>query len=92
MAAGPRVRGALVLCCNARDTCQTGRWFRTRRKTLVQNGGAAVFWSEVSTAAAADAKHWGKEVRHPAMTYLSRGKKGGEPTTAYKEDFTGIAA
>ena len=79
-------------CCNAGDTRQAGHWFRIRRKTLVQNGSAAVSWSEVLIAAADDSKFWDKEVCSPAMVYLARGKKGGEPTAAYKEDPTGIAA
>ena len=37
-------------------------------------------------------RNWGKGVLCPAMTYLARGKKGNEPTAAYKEDPTGIAA
>ena len=41
-------------CCSAGDTRQAGHWFRIRRKTLVQNGGAAVSWPEVPSAAAAD--------------------------------------
>ena len=80
------------LCCKAEDACRAEHLPRIRRKMMVQNGGAAVTWSEVLIAAADDSKYWGKEVRRPAMTYLSRGKKDGEPTTAYKEDFTGIAA
>ena len=79
-------------CCKAEDARRAEQWLRIRRKMLGQIGSAAVFWSEVSTAVAADSTHWGKEVRRPAMTYLSRGKKGGEQTTAYREDFTGVAA
>ena len=59
---------------------------------MVQNGGAPVSWSEVLIAAADDSKFWDKEVRRPAMVYLARGKKGGEPTAAYMEDPTGITA
>ena len=59
---------------------------------MVQNGGAAVTWSEVLIIAADDAKYWDKEVRRPAMLYLARGKLGGEPTAAYEEDPTGITA
>ena len=44
-------------CCNARGTRQAGHWFRIRRKTLVQNGSAAVSWSEVPTAAAVDSAY-----------------------------------
>ena len=65
---------------------------RIRRKMMVQNGGAAVTWSEVLIIAADDAKYWDKEVRRPAMLYLARGKRGGEPTAAYEKDPTGITA
>ena len=61
-------------------------------KMMGQNGGAAVTWSEVLIVAADDAKYWDKEVRCPAMLYLARGKRGGEPTAAYEEDPTGMTA
>ena len=63
-----------------------------RHKRTVQNGGAAGTWSEFLIVAADDAKYWDKEVRCPAMLYLARGKRGGEPTAAYEEDPTGITA
>ena len=44
-------------CSKAEDARWAEQWLRIRRKTLGQIGSAAVFWSEVSTAAAADAKH-----------------------------------
>ena len=58
----------------------------------VVNNNALVTWSEVLIAAADDSEHGGKEVRHPAMLHLARGKGGGEPTAAYEEDPTGITA
>ena len=45
------------LCCTAEDARWAEQWLRIRRKMLGQIGSAAMFWSEVSTAAAADAKH-----------------------------------
>ena len=42
------------LCCKAEDACRAEHLSRIRRNTLVQNGGAAVSWPEVSSAAAAD--------------------------------------
>jgi hypothetical protein len=80
-----------LLCCKAEDACRAERLARIRRKMMVQNGGAAVTWSEVLIVAADDAKYWDKEVRRPAMLYLARGKRGGEPTAAYEED-QGITA
>ena len=57
---------------------------------MVANGGAQVSWSEVFTEVADDSKYWDREVRRPAMLYLARGKRGGEPTAAYEEDPTGL--
>ena len=45
------------LCCKAEDARWAEQWLRIRRKMLGQIGSATMFWSEVSTAAAADAKH-----------------------------------
>ena len=45
------------LCCEAEGARWAEQWLRIRRKLLGQIGSAAMFWSEVSTAAAADAKH-----------------------------------
>ena len=78
------------LCCKAEDTCRAEHLARTRRKMMVANGGAQVSWSDVFTEVADDAKYWDREVRRPAMLYLARGKRGGEPTAAYEEDPTGL--
>jgi len=80
------------LCCKAEDACRAEHLARTRRKMMATNGGAAVPWSVVLVAAADDTRYWDREVRRPAMLYLARGKKGGEPTAAYEEDPTGITA
>ena len=65
------------LCCKAEDACRAEHWPRIRRMLMVANGGAAVPGSEVLVAAADDSRYWDKEVRRPAMLYLTRGKKGG---------------
>ena len=44
-------------CCKAEDARWAEQWLRIRRKMLAQIGSATMFWSEVSTAAAVDAKH-----------------------------------
>ena len=49
--------GRRFLCCEAEDARWAEQWLRIRRKMLGQIGSATMFWSEVSTAAAADAKH-----------------------------------
>ena len=78
------------LCCKAEDTCRAEHLARIRRRMMVANGGAQVSWSDVFTEAADDSKFWDREVRRPAMLYLARGKRGGEPTAAYEEDPTGL--
>ena len=57
---------------------------------MASNGGAQVSWSDVFIEVADDSKYWDREVRRPAMLYLARGKRGGEPTAAYEEDPTGL--
>ena len=57
---------------------------------MAANGGAQVSWSDVFIEVADDSKYWDREVRRPAMLYLARGKRGGEPTAAYEEDPTGL--
>ena len=57
---------------------------------MVVNNDAPVTWPEVLIVAACGSKCWDKEVRRPALHYLARGKTGGEPTSAYEEDPTGI--
>ena len=44
-------------CCKAEDARWAERLLGIRRKMLGHTGSATTFWSEVSTAAAADAKH-----------------------------------
>ena len=44
-------------CCKAEDARWAEQWLRIRRKMLGQVGSATMFRSEVSTAAAAGAKH-----------------------------------
>ena len=56
---------------------------------VVANGGAQVPWSDVLIEAANNVECRDREVRHPAIVYLAKGKGGGEPTAAYEEDLTG---
>ena len=78
------------LSCKAEDACRAEHLTRTRRRLMAANGGAQVSWSDVFVEAADDSKYWDREVRRPAMLYLARGKRGGEPTAAYEEDPTGL--
>ena len=78
------------LCCKAEDACRAEHLTRTRRRLMAANGGAQVSWSDVFIEVADDSKYWDREVRRPAMLYLARGKRGGEPTAAYEEDPTGL--
>ena len=80
------------LCCKAEDACRAENLSRIRRRMVVANGGAQVSWSDVLIEAANDDKYWDREVRRPAMIYLARGKRGGEPTAAYEEDPTGLTS
>ena len=57
---------------------------------MVENGNQVVSWLDVFVRTADDARYWDREVRRPAMLYLVRGKKGGEPTAAYEEDPMGL--
>ena len=80
------------LCCKAEDACRAEHLSRIRRRMVVANGGAQVSWSDVLIEAANDDKYWDREVRRPAMVYLARGKRDGEPTAAYEEDPTGLTS
>ena len=58
----------------------------------LEDGGQPVTWSDVLLRVADDSKYWDREVRRPAMLYLARGKRGGEPTAAFGEDPTGLTS
>jgi hypothetical protein len=80
------------LCCKAEDACRSEHLDRLRRRMALENAGQPVTWSDVLIRAADDSKYWDREVRRPAMLYLARGKRGGEPTAAYEEDPTGLTS
>ena len=62
------------LCQRAEDRYRAERFPRLARQ-LEDKTGKPATWSEVFVAAANDDRYWDKEVRHPAIGFLARGKR-----------------
>ena len=57
-----------------------GRAFPRLARQLEEKLGRAASWSEVFIEAANDYRFWDKEVRHPAIGFLGRGKQASSMT------------
>ena len=80
------------LCCKAEDLCRNEHLQRTKRNMQREANGVEPSWSDVFVRVTEDQTFWSREVRNPAVSFLARGRRGGEPTAAYEEDPTGITA
>ena len=67
------------LCQRAEDRCRAELFPRLARQ-LEEKLGRAASWSEVFIEAANDYRFWDKEVRHPAIGFLARGKQASSMT------------